>query len=96
MKRIKPAEELLGESYITKTEISRLLNVPWAVADTIYSRALDNDQRTGADLYPTKVQLKSVLKVTKLDYSLLEKQIKMRSAYQTEPHIDAPPKASSL
>ena len=95
MKRIKSRAELLAESYLTKTEISRLLKVPYTVADTLYGRARDADERIGIDYYPTKISMKSLLKVAQLDYSLLAKQIKNADA-ATSAQLMPTSKASSI
>lgn len=79
MKKLKTEAELLGEKFLCKSEIKRLLGISADGANTIYDRAMKLDMDTGRDYEaPKKVSMQSVLQASKLSYELLVKQTKMR------------------
>lgn len=81
---MKTRSEILGQSYLNRTDIQRLLECSRSVANRIFAEADREDARLPFRAYPTKVRLKSVLKVAGLDYGMLQKQIKA-DARQSNP-----------
>lgn len=69
-------EEVLNKPYLNKTDIRILLDVSRQVAETIYNLADSIDNEMTYRVYPTKVRMQSVLKVTEINWNLLQKQIK--------------------
>lgn len=77
MQRKKTRAELLAQQYLSKSDIRHLLMMPWATATHVYQKAQELDDKTlKFRVYETRVRTSSVLKVTGLSYSLLERQIK--------------------
>ncbi len=79
MKKLKTGEELLGESFLCKAELKRLLGLSTDGTRVVYDRAIKLDAEKGRDYEaPKKVSMESILAVTHLSYDLLVKQTKMR------------------
>lgn len=80
MQRKKTREEILAQQYLSKSDIHNLLIMPWATAVHVFQKAQELDDKTlKFRVYETRVRTSSVLKVTGLSYSLLERQIKGES-----------------
>ncbi len=82
---MKSREEILAQSYLNKSEISRLLDVPFKVAARIYGLADKIDQETLKEfrIYDTKVRITSVCKVAGISLNTLQKQIKSTKAVES-------------
>ena len=79
MKKLKTEAELLGEKFLCKSEIKRLLGLSPKGANTVYDRAMQLDNEAGRDWEaPKKVSTQSVLAVCNISFELLVKQTKMR------------------
>ena len=79
MKKLKSNLELLGEPFLCKAEVRRLLGLSPKGTNTIYDRAMWLDKEAGRDWEsPKKVSTQSVLAVSNISYELLVKQTKMR------------------
>lgn len=78
MQRKKTREDLLTAQYLSKTDISNLYGLPWAVAVRVFTLAKAEDVKALGDriVYPTKVRLVSTLAVQGLSFKTLERQIK--------------------
>lgn len=70
----------MNETYLSRTDIKVLLNVSRRVAENIFLQADMLDNETDFRVYPTKVRMQSVLKVTNISWNLLQKQIKNADA----------------
>lgn len=79
MKKLKTDTELLGETFLCKAEVRRLIGLSADGANTVYDRAMKLDRESGRDYEaPKKVSMQSILAVTHISYELLVKQTKMR------------------
>ena len=70
----------MSETYLSRTDIKVLLNVSRRVAENIFLQADMLDNEMEFRVYPTKVRMQSVLKVTNISWNLLQKQIKNADA----------------
>lgn len=73
-------EDILNKPYLNRTDIKMLLDVPRQVAENIFLQADAIDNEMDFRVYPTKVRMQSVLKVTNISWNLLQKQIKNADA----------------
>lgn len=71
-------EELLKATYLNQSDIACMLQVPRYQAKKIFDKAKELDEKQLKDLviYDTKVRMQSVMKVTGINFNLLQKQIK--------------------
>lgn len=76
--RVKTREELLTQAFLNRSEISKLLCVPYKAASKIYEMADKIDQECLKEfrIYDTKVRITSVCKVAGISLNTLQKQIK--------------------
>lgn len=85
-KRTKSVWEILNSPYVNKSEIRRLFGYSVQQSNRVFDLAQNIDiQRAGGIdklIRTDKVTMRSVLKATGTDYSLLEKQIKNAAAVQ--------------
>ena len=77
---MKTREDILGEDWLYKSDIEKLLKVSRGVARDIFQNAHQHDLNTvGRDrmyYYGRKVSLEAVLAVTGKSFNMLAKQIK--------------------
>ncbi len=70
-------QELIEKTFLNKTEIAKLFNVPLYVARKIFDNAdkLDDEKFGNYRIYDSKVRLTSCCKVTGVSINQLKKQI---------------------
>lgn len=70
-------KDLIEKSFLNKTDIARLFDVPRHIANKIYAQADKLDQAYFSEfrIYETKVRLTSCCKVTGITLNQLKKQI---------------------
>ncbi len=74
---MKTREELLAQSYLNRSEISRLMGISYSAASKIFKLADSIDQESlKYRVYDTKVRITSVCKVAGISLNTLQKQIK--------------------
>lgn len=71
---MKTREQIFSQVYLNKRDIGILLQLDRNRASNVFNLARDIE--TGFRPYETKVKLKSVLEVTGIPFSQLEKQLK--------------------
>ena len=77
-KRIKTRKEIASQSYLCVEDIRKLLDVSWPKAKKIYTycRAIDDKDLKPYIVEPTKVRIKTVCKVIKMDINMIKKMVK--------------------
>lgn len=74
MQRQKTRVEISSQLYVNKNDIRRLMGVSFDVAREIYTRAEEIDKSQKFRIYPTKVKITSVCKVTGFTLESIRKQ----------------------
>lgn len=74
MQVIRPREELAGELYLSKADIARLLKVPRSAATRIYDYANEIDSQMRFRIFPNRVKITSVCKVTGFTLETIRRQ----------------------
>ena len=74
---MKSAMQILGQTYVNRSEIAKVMNVSRAVANRTFAIAnmIDDDELPNRT-YPNKVRLSVVLRIHKKTYAELYRQIK--------------------
>lgn len=76
MQRKKSREEVLGQAYLNRRDIQKLLALPYRQASKIYDHAMEIDkEKLKYRIYDTKVRMQSVLEVSGVSLSMLTRQI---------------------
>lgn len=85
MQRKKSREEVLGQAYLNRRDIQKLLAVPYRQASRIYGLAMEIDrERLKYRCYENKVRMQSVLEVSGISLNMLTRQIQTERKKQDD------------
>lgn len=82
---MKVKQKILTKYYVNITEIHKLLDISYAKAKQLFDLAYDQEKEEYQFRpHDFKVELKRVLKIARIDYNFLCKQIKNAQEFEAE------------